>query len=133
MMVPKVKMVKMVILGSLEMMVPLGTQDLKDHVVIKVVMQLSEIVVVVHHLVLQKASKVDPVNQAILANLAILALKVLQVNLVDAFLVIVEILEMMVSQVMMESMANLVNQVSLEDPEMLLALKSQSVQILSLA
>ena len=133
MMVPKVKMVKMVILESLEMMVPLGTQDLKDHVVIKVVMQLSEIVVVVHHPVLQKASKVDLVNQAILANLAILALKVLLVNLVDAFLVIVENLEMMVSQVMMESMANLVNQVSLEDLEMLLALKSQSVQISSLA
>ena len=133
MMVPKVKMVKMALLESLEMMEPLETQDLQDHVVTKVAMQLSGIVVIAHHPVPQKASKVDAVNQAILANLAILAVKVLLVNLVDAFLVIVENLEMMVSQVMMEPMANLVNQVSLEDPEMLLALKSQPVQISSLA
>ena len=129
---PKVILVQMVLLESLEMMVLLEIQDLKDHLVIKVVMQLSKIVIDVHHTVLPKVSKVVLVNQAILAYLASLVNQVLLVILVDVFLVILESLEKMVSLVMMELMANLVNQVNLEVLEMPLALEGLPVQISSL-
>ena len=127
--VSKVEMVKMVLLEYLEMMVPLESQDLKDHLVIKVVMQLSGVVVDAHHPVPSKASQVAPVNQAILAHPVGLAVQVLVVNLVDAFLVIVEHLEGMVNQVMMESMVNLVNQVNLEALEITWIFKTLAVQI----
>ena len=129
MMVSKVETVKMVLLEYLEMMVPLETQDLKDHLVIKVVMQLSGIVVDAHHPVPSKAPQVAAVNQAILAHPVGLAVQVLVVNLVDAFLVIVEHLERMVNQVMMESMVNLVNQVNLEALEITWIFKTLVVQI----
>ena len=130
--VARVRMVLMVLLESPEKMVPLVTQDVRDHLVIKAVMQLSEIAVDAHQAVLPKASKVVPVNQESLVYLATLAQKVPVVNLVGVFLVTVESLEKMVNQAMMELMVNLVNQVSLEDLEMLLALRSQHVQISSL-
>ena len=130
--VARVRMVLMVLLESPEKMVPLVTQDVRDHLVIKAVMQLSEIAVDAHQAVLPKASKVVPVNQESLVYLATLAQKVPVGNLVGVFLVTVESLEKMVNQAMMELMVNLVNQVSLEDLEMLLALRSQHVQISSL-
>ena len=130
--VPKAGMVQMVLLESLEMMVLLETQDLKDHLVIKAVMPLSEIAVDAHQAVPLKVTKVVPVNKEILVCLAGLADQVLLVKTVGVFLVIVESLEKMVNQVMMEPMVNLVNQVNLEDLEMLLALRSQPVQTSSL-
>ena len=130
--VARVRMVLMVLLESPEKMVPLVTQDVRDHLVIKAVMQLSEIAVDAHQAVLPKASKVVPVNQESLVYLATLAQKVPVGNLVGVFLVTVESLEKMVNQAMMELMVNLVNQVSLEDLEMLLALRSLHVQISSL-
>ena len=119
--VPRVKMVKTVLLESLEMMVPLETQDPKDHLVIKAGMQLSEIVVVALHSVLSKASKVVLVNQVMPAHPVGLVAQVLLVNLVGAFLVNLESLEKTVSQVMTESMEDLVSQESLEKLEILLA------------
>ena len=130
--VAKVGMVLMVLLESLEKMVPLETQDVRDHLVIKAVMQLSEIAVDAHQAVPPKVSKVVLVNQESLVYLATLAQKVPVVNLVGVFLVAVESLEKMVNQAMMELMVNLVNQVSLEDLGMLLALRSLHVQISSL-
>ena len=130
--VARVRMVLMVLLESPEKMVPLVTQDVRDHLVIKAVMQLSEIAVDAHQAVLPKASKVVPVNQESLVYLATLAQKVPVGNPVGVFLVTVESLEKMVNQAMMELMVNLVNQVSLEDLEMLLALRSLHVQISSL-
>ena len=130
--VPKAGMVQMVLLESLEMMVLLETQDLKDHLVIKAVMPLSEIAVDAHQAVPLKVTKVVPVNKEILVCLAGLANQVLLVKTVGVFLVIVESLEKMVNQVMMEPMVNLVNQVNLEDLEMLLALRSLPVQTSSL-
>ena len=130
--VPKAGMVQMVLLENLEMMVPLETQDLKDQLVIKAMMQISKIAVDVHHPVPPKAFKVVQVNKEILVYLADLADQVPLVNLVDAFLVIKESLVKMVNQVMMESMVSLVNQVTLVDLEMLLGLRSLLVQISSL-
>ena len=130
--VARVRMVLMVLLESPEKMVPLVTQDVRDHLVIKAVMQLSEIAVDAHQAVLPKASKVVPVNRESLVYLATLAQKVPVENLVGVFLVTVESLEKMVNQAMMELMVNLVNQVSLEDLGMLLALRSLHVQISSL-
>lgn len=130
---PKVGMVQMAFLESKEMMEPLETKDLKDHLVKKVVLQLSKIAFDVHHIVLPKASKAAPVRKENLAKLVSLANQVLLVNLEGAFLVFLENLEKMVNQVVMESMVNLVSQVNLEDLEMLLAFESLPVQILSLA
>ena len=126
------RMVQMVLLASLGMMVPLDTQDLKDHPVIKAVMQLTEIAVDAHQLVPLKVFKVLLVKQEMMVCLAGLANQVPLVNLVDAFLVIKESLVKMVNQVMMESMVSLVNQVTLVDLEMLLGLRSLLVQISSL-
>ena len=131
--VPKVMMVKMALLESLDKMVLLENQDLKDHLVIKAVMQLSKIVDDAHHSVPLKAFKVVLVSLVILAYLASLAGQVLVVNLVDAFLVNLENLEKMVNQVMMEPMVNLVNQVSLEVLEMPLVLRRLSVEVSFLA
>ena len=130
--VPKARMVQMVLLESLEMMVPLETQDAQDHLVKKAVMRLSKTAVDAHQLVPLKAPKAVPVNQEILVNLASVAHQVLKVNPVGVFLVIAESLEKMVNQVMMEPMVNLVNQVNLEDLEMMLALRRMAVQPSSL-
>ena len=119
--VAKVKMVKTVLLESQEMTVPLETQDLKDHLVIKAGMQLSKTVVVAHHSMPPKAFRAVLVNQASVADPAGPVSEVLLVNLVGAFLVNLESLEKMVNQVMMESMEDLVSQESLEKLEMLLA------------
>ena len=128
-MVPEVKMVKMVLLESQEMMVSLEIQDLKDQLVIKVVMQLSRIAAVAHHPVPAKVSQDHLAHLVILAYLVDLAVQVLLVDLVDAFLVTVENLEKMVNQVMMESMVNLVNQVSQDYLEIMLALITLDEQI----
>jgi len=129
--VPRVKMVKMVLLENLETMVPLETQDLKAHLGIKAEMQLSKTVVVAPHSVLSKVSKVILVNKVMLECLVGQVAQVLPVNLVGAFLVNPESLVKMVNQVMMELMENLVSQEILEDLEMPLVLRSQPVQILS--
>jgi len=126
-------MVQMALLESPEMMEPLDIQDLKDHLVKKAVLQISEIVLDVHHLVLPKAIKAVLVNQENPADPVGQVDKVLLANLVDAFMVFLENQEKMVNQVMMEPMVNLVNRVSLEDVEMPLAFENLPVQISSLA
>ena len=123
-------MVKMVLQDTLEMMVPLESLDLRDHLVIKAVMRLTETAVDAHHILLLKVTKVLPVNQGIMVYLVILVHQVLVVSLVNASLVIVESLDEMVPQVMMEPMANLVNQANLEDLEILfILLRNLPVQI----
>ena len=131
--VPKAEMVHMVLLEIPEMLVPLETQDLKDHLVIKVVMQRLKVALHAHHTVTPKATEVVPVYQEILASPVVQAGQVLLVNLVDVYPVNPEHLEVMVDQVMMESTADLVDQVSLEDLETLLALRRVPVQISSFA
>ena len=127
-------MVKMVLQGTLEMMVPLESLDLRDHLVIKAVMRLSKTAVDAHHILPLKVTKVLPVNQGIVVYLVILVHQVLVVSLVNASLVILESLDEMVPQVMMEPMANLVNQAILEDLEiLLLLLRNLPVQIRLLA
>ena len=120
-------MVHMVFLESQEMMVPLEVQGLKDHLVIKVVMQLLKIALNAHHTVTSKVTKVLPADQEILVSRVDQAHLV---GLVNAYPVHLEHLEVMVDQVLMESMADLVGLVSLE---MLLALGRVPVQISSLA
>ena len=127
-------MVKMVLQGTLEMMVPLESLDLRDHLVIKAVMRLSKTAVDAHHILPLKVTKVLPVNQGIVVYLVILVHQVLVVSLVNASVVILESLDEMVPQVMMEPMANLVNQANLEDLEiLLLLLRNLPVQIRLLA
>ena len=123
-------MVKMVLQDTLEMMAPLESLDLRDHLVIKAVMRLTETAVDAHHILLLKVTKVLPVNQGIMVYLVILVHQVLVVSLVNAFLVILESLDEMVPQVMMEPMANLVNQANQEDLEILfILLRNLPVQI----
>ena len=129
---PKVNKVHMVLLERLEMMVLLDTQDLKDHLVKRVMMQLSMIADDAHLTIHPKAIQVVQVNQEILADLASLVHQVTPVSLVNVFLVFLGILEKMVSLVMMELMVNLVSQVSLEDLEMLFTLESLLVPVSSL-
>ena len=126
-------MVKMVLLDTLEKMVILESLDLRDHLVIKAVMQLSKTAVDAHHINRLKVTKVLLVNQEILVYLAGLVQQVLLVSLVSASMVIVESLEKMVNQVMMETMVNLAFQANPEDLEILLILATLPVQILLLS
>lgn len=119
--VSKAEMVHMVLPDSPEMLVPLEAQDLKDYLVIKVVMQLLKTALTAHHTVTPRDTKVLLVHQEILVSLVDQADQVILVSLVDAYLVYLEHLEVMVNQVMMESTADLVDPVSLEHLEMLLA------------
>ena len=131
--VPKAEMVQMAFPDILEIMALLETKDLKDHLVLKVVLQLLKAALNAHHTVTPKATKVVPVHQETVASPVAQGGQAPLVNLVDAFLVNQEHLDEMVDQVMMEPMADLVNQVSLEDLEMLLASGRVPVQISSLA
>jgi len=128
---PKAEMVQMALLEILEMMDPLDIQDHKDHLVKKAMLQLSKIVLIVHHLLLPKAIKAILVNQENPADLVGQVDKVLLANPVDAFVVFLENQEKMVNQVMMEPMVNLVNRVSLEDLDMPSAFEKLPVQISS--
>ncbi len=128
----KVIPVHMALLDILEGMVPLESQDLKDHLATKAEMQLIKIAINVHPLVPLRVTKVVLVNQEMLGYLANLANQVLLVNLVDAFLVNLDHLEEMVNQVMMEWMAGQVNLAILEALEKTLALRRVTVQISSL-
>ena len=128
----KAGMVHMVLLGTLEVMVLLDSLDLKDHLVIKAMLQILEIVVDAHPILHLKVTKVLLVNQVILVYLAGLAVQVLLVNLVDVLLVTVESLEQMVNRVMMEPMVDLVNQVSPEDLEIQLMSRILPVQTMLL-
>ena len=123
----------MVHLDTLEKMVLLENLDLRDHLVIKAVMQPSKTAVDAHHIVPLKVTKVLLVNQEILVYLAGLVQQVLLVSLVSASMVIVESLEKMVNQVMMETMVNLAFQANPEDLEILLILATLPVQILLLS
>ena len=123
----------MVHLDTLEKMVLLENLDLRDHLVIKAVMQPSKTAVDAHHIVPLKVTKVLLVNQEILVYLAGLVQQVLLVSLVSASMVIVESLEKMVNQVMMETMVNLAFQANPEDLEILLILATLPVQMLLLS
>ena len=98
----KVILVHMALLDILEGMVPLESQDLKDHLAAKGVMQLLGIAINVHHIKPLRVFKVLLGNQVILGYLETLANQVLLVNPVDVFLAHLDHLEEMVSQVMME-------------------------------
>ena len=132
MLVPKANKDLMVLLESLEMMVPLEIQDDRDHQVIMVVMPLSKIALDAHQPVPPKAIKALLVKKETLVTVAIVVDQVLLVSLVDVFLVNLESLEKMVNQVTMESMVNLVKKVRMENLEMMLALRSLPVQVTSL-
>ena len=115
-------MVHMVFQEGQEMMVPLDTQGLKDHLALKVMLQQSKIAPSVLHIVTSKATEAVLVHKVTPGSRVNQAGQVLLGILVNAFLVQLGHLEAMVDQVMMEQMVDLVNQVNQEDPETLLLL-----------